>query len=299
VEPYVTPDRFRTMGFGIDLDGIDEVELRSILGRSSDRVNQIASAPGLPQPHDFRGGAITDESHIWRMGDGISVPMQRSIFLWHTPIVSVQSLRIRLTNTQGITFSASELMVFPDSVEIVSLAMTSVGMFGAYIVPEVGLDKPRVVASYTYGQLTPIVKQRLEPTDGRTFRAQDQWWDRSSPVVVYDAADAEVSSSDYTIDYDEGCIVFDDNQAADARYSASFVSKLPAGIATATGTLAAEKLGDREMRQRGMTGLRAIRVGEIALEKDAQMRGQATLVTPAEAQAEALLAPYKFLWAGA
>ena len=67
----------------------------------------------------------------------------------------------------------------------------------------------------------------------------------------------------------------------------------------ATGILAAEALGDREMRARGMTGLSSIRVGEIALEKDRQQRGGQTLVTPAVSEAESLLAGFKFLSAGA
>ena len=53
------------------------------------------------------------------------------------------------------------------------------------------------------------------------------------------------------------------------------------------------------MRGRGMSGLRAIQVGEISLEKDHQMRGGQTLVTPAQAEAESYLTPYHFMWAGA
>lgn len=299
MEPYVTPDHFRSMGFGVDLDGVDDVELRSILRRASDRVNTLAAAPGEPVPHDFRGGSITEEAHYWRMGNNVNEPSQRTIFLWHTPIRAVSEMKIRLTNTQGVSFGTSELMVFPNQVEIVSLAMTSAGLFGAFMVPEIGLTHPRVVTSYTYGYRIPVTKQTLDATDGRTFRAQDQWWARDEDVVVYDEADAEIAVADYTVDYDEGVIIFDTNQGPDAVRRASFTTTLPRGIAAATGILAAEALGDREVRARGMAGLRAVRVGEIALEKETQMRGQTTLVTPAVNEAMSYIDPYRFIWAGA
>lgn len=298
MEPYVTPERFKTMGFGIDLDSVDDSELRSVLRRASDRVNSITAAPGLPVQHDFRGGSISEEQHIWRMG-GVNEAAQRTIYLWHTPIKAISDLRILLTNSQGVVFDSTEVMVFEKSVEIVSLAMTSVGLFGSFIVPEIGLAKPRVQATYTYGYSIPVVKQTLDPTDGKTFRGQDQWWDSGEDVIVYDDEDAVIADTSYTVHYDEGTIEFNDNQDPDEIRKASFTTTLPPGIATATGILAAEALGDRETRTRGMSGLRSVRVGEIELEKEMQMRGGTTLVTPAVAEAEALLAPYRFIWAGA
>lgn len=296
-EPYVTPERFKTMGFGVDLDIIEDFELRSVLRRASDRVNAICAAPALPQQYDFRGGTITNEEHHWDAGNGVDVPAQRSVYLWHTPIKAVSDLRIRLTNSQGIVFDADELMVFDREVEIVSLAMTSAGLFGSYIVPEIGLSHPRIVASYTYGYLVPMTGQVLDPTDGTTYRAEDQWWDSGETTTIYENGTPRTTG--FTIDYDEGAVVFDSQQSTTSTFTASYTTKLPRGIATATGILAAEALGDSEMRARGMSGLRAIRVGEIALEKDQQMRGGTTLVTPALAEAEQLLAPYRFIWAGA
>lgn len=295
-EPYVTPERFKTMGFGVDLTEVEDFELRSVLTRASDRVNAICAAPGLPQPHDFRGGTITDEDHIWRMGDGVSQESQRSIYLWHYPIRTVTDLRIVLTNTQGVVFSPGELVVFDRTVEIVSLAMTSAGLFGAFVVPEIGLSKPRVRASYTYGYSIQMVGQTLDATDGLTYRGADQWWDLAEDVVVY-KDDVEVTSG-YTIDYNEGTVTFDDPQGPDAHITVSYTTKLPRAVATATGILAAESIGDSEMRARGMSGLRHIRVGEIELDKVDQMRGGTTLVTPAQAEAESLLAPFRFSWAG-
>jgi len=296
-EPYVTPERFKTMGFGVDLDNTEDFELRAVLRRASDRVNSICAAPAIPQQHDFRGGSIVSEEHHWNMGNGVNEPSQRSVYLWHYPIKAVSDLRIRLTNSQGIVFDSTELMVFDREVEIVSLALTSTGLFGAFIVPEIGLSHPRIVATYTYGSLVPMTGQVLEATDGLLYRAEDQWWDSGETTTIYE--NGSPITSDFTIDYDEGAVVFDSAQSTESKFTADYTTKLPRGIATATGILAAEALGDAEMRSRGMSGLRSVRVGEIELTKDHQMRGGTTLVTPALAEAEALLAPFKFSWAGA
>lgn len=295
---YVTPERFKTMGFGVDLDDLDDFEIRATLRRASDRVNTICAAPGLPQPHDFRGGTITDERHVWNMGDGITRPPSRSIYLWHYPILTVSSLRIDLTNLHYIDIAESERYVTDRSVEIVSLAMTASGIFGAAIVPEIGLNKPRVKASYTYGYRFPVTGEVLEPTDGKTYRAQDQWWLSSvAPVVYRDGV--VVSSGDYSVDYDEGTVTFSSNISGDVVVTADYTCRLARNIQTATGILAAEALGEREMRSRGMSGLSRISVGEIALEKDRPMRGAQTLVSPAVAEAEALLAGFRFISAAA
>jgi hypothetical protein len=296
-DPYVTPERFKTMGFGVDLDDVEDFELRSVLRRASDRVNAICAAPALPQQHDFRGGTITDEEHHWDMGDGVSQPMQRTIYLWHKPIRTVTEMKIRLTNTQGVLFDPAELVVFEDVVEIVSLAMTSIGLFGAYIVPEIGLAEPRIITSYTYGYQVSVTGETLEATDGTLFRAQDQWWDSTVAPKVYKNG-VEITTG-FTIDYDEGAVLFDVPPAAESTIKADYTTKLPRGIATATGILAAESLGEREMRSRGMGGLQGIRVGEIELQRVAQQRGGTTLVTPALAEAEQILSPFKFMWAGA
>ena len=60
---YLTPERFRTMGVGSDLDNIEEWELRSILQSASRSVDAYCNVPILPQRFIFRGGTMTDEDH--------------------------------------------------------------------------------------------------------------------------------------------------------------------------------------------------------------------------------------------
>ena len=289
---YVTPERFKTMGFGVDLADIEDFELRAALRRASDRVNTITAAP---DGHDFRGGVVTDETKRWRSG----AATQRTIFTYHYPIISVQRLAIDLTNQQYIEFTANELYVTERTIEVVSLTMTANGLFGAYIVPAIGLMHPVTKADYTYGRSYAKTKEVLEATDGKMWRAQHQWWDSTVAPVVRVNGGVKLAT-EYTVDYDEGTITVttpSDGLPADVIVDADFSTTMPDGIATATGILAAEALSDTEMRKRGMAGLRTVRVGEIALEKDTQMRGGQTLVTPAQAEAESYLAPHHFLYA--
>jgi len=293
---YVTPERFKTMGTGVDLAEVEDFELRSILRRASDRVNAITAAP---YGHDFRGGSVVNEEHPWNPGNGVSVQAERSVFLHNYPIVSVSKLHIRLTNTQYIAFQSNELYVTERFVEITSLAMTSIGLFGAFIVPEIGLAHPRSSTDYVYGQTFAKTGEGLDQTDGKTWRAQDQWWDDSETVTVY-VDGVEKSASEYTINYDEGTIEITtpiDGLPAGSVVTADYTTKLGEGIATATSILAAEALSDAENRRRGMAGLRSLRVGEIALEKDQTMRGSQTLATPAQLEAETYLNGWRFFTA--
>jgi len=294
---YMTPDRFRTMGFGVDLTDVQDYEIRAKLVSAAARVHTITAAPNEPQPHDFRGGTITNEEHFWNTGDGRAVPPQRSFHTWHYPIKTCTDMKIYLTNGRYIDIGETERYLTLRTVEIVSLAMTASGIFGAAVVPEIGLLNPVVKMSYTYGYEIPHVGEVLEDTEGdeTTYRAQDQWW-TSDDVTVY--VDGSEVTTGFTIDRDEGTITFGTAQTGSV-VKADYTSKLPREIAMASGILAAEALGDRETRSRGMSGLRSVRVGEIALEKDTPMRGGQTLVTPAQAEAEALLEGFSFISAGA
>jgi hypothetical protein len=294
----MTPERFKTMGFGVDLTDVKDHEIRAKLVSASSRVNVITAAPAEPRPHDFRGGTAVGERHFWNTGDGRAVPPKRQFWPWHYPLTGCSRLQIVLTNNRYIDIGETERYLTRRTIEIVSLAMTASGIFGAAIVPEIGLLNPVVEMDYTYGYSIPYAGELLEDTsaasDGLVFRAQDQWWTDDDVTVYVDGTEV---TTGFTIDRDEGAVTFAVEQTG--VVTADYTTRLPRDIAMATGILAAESLGDREIRARGMGGLRAIRVGEITLEKDQPMRGGQTLVTPAQAEAEALLSGYRFISAGA
>lgn len=294
---YMTPERFKTMGFGVDLTDVEDYEIRAKLASAKARVHTITAAPKLPQPHDFRGGSITAEEHFWNTGDGRAIPPKRQFYPWHYPVKTCSDMKIYLTNNRYIDIGETERYLTKRTIEIVSLAMTASGIFGAAIVPEIGLMNPVVRFDYTYGYEVPFVGEVLEDTigTGLTWRAQDQFWTSEDDVTIY--VDGVETAPD-SVDLEEGTVTFGSDQSGSV-VTADYTSKLPREIAMATGILAAEALGDRETRSRGMSGLRTIRVGEIALEKDTPMRGGQTLVTPAQAEAEALLSGFHFISAGA
>jgi len=294
---YVTPERFRTMGMGVDLDEVDDVSLRTTLAAASARVNVLCAAPGRPVPHDFRGGTITNERHRVRLADSPFGEVQRKFYLWHRPIISVSSVKFDVTNQQYIDFPDDDVYVTESWIEIVSLAMTGNGLFGAAIVPVIGLENVTGRFSYTYGRTIPIFWDELEATDARTYRAQNQWWTSDDVTVEVDGVEV---TTGFTINRDEGTIVFDAQQDPDSRITASYTTKLPFDIAYATALLAADAFADRETRARGMAGLRSLKVGEITMEKDSARRGERMGVQQsASPEIMSLLDGYRFMSAGA
>lgn len=293
---YVTVERFKTLGHGIDLTDVQDYEIAAKLDAAAGRIHAITAAPQEPQPHDFRGGTITAEQHLWNLGDGQSRAPSRSLWVRHYPLISVSALQIDLTNNRYITIAEDERYLTRRTIEIVSLAMTANGIFGAAVLPEIGLLNPQWKATYVYGRLIPMTGATLERITTTTYRAIDQWWDSTATTTIY-ADGSPVSPA--SIDYDEGLVTFAADPGETVKVTADYTTKLPRNIALAESILAVEALGDRENRARGMSGLQAIRVGEISLEAQRPSRGGQTLVTPAEAQAEALVDGFRFISAGA
>ena len=177
---YVSVERFKTMGFGIDLTDVEDYEIQAKLDEAGDEVHAITSAPMEPQPHDFRGGSITDERHDWYLGDERTKPPARSIWPWHYPILSVDSMRIDLTNNRYITIDETERYLTRRTIEITSLAMTASGIFGAAVIPEIGLLHPQVVLDYAYGHSFTRTGVTMQKISDFVFRGPDQWWDSTA-----------------------------------------------------------------------------------------------------------------------
>lgn len=289
---YVSPDKFRSGGWGIDLSSVEGVELRSILHRASSMVNHFCTVPTLPVEHDFRGGTIVDELGHWDMGSE-NATSHRRVYPYHRPVRSVSALSLSVTNSQGIVFSAPELYVGDSFVEVVSMAMTSYGLFGAAIIPAIGLVHPQVKITYSYGYELPVVNEELEVTDSRVFRAANQWWVPAIiPTVRIDGVEAD--PGDYTIDYDEGTVTLPaDDVTASTRVHVDYYHRLPQAIADATSMVAAELLGERNLTRKGLYGLVELAVGEVRVRRDFPRAG--IKVVGLNDRAASLLEPYKFM----
>lgn len=263
----VTPEKYRTMGFGIDLEGIEDVELVSILARAQSVAEGYCAVPRLPKPHSFLGGVIettSPEQHFWRLPENDFDMGSRRVYPYHWPLKTVEQFRVKVTNTQYVTIGPTELFVNNTEryVEVISLAFTGVGLFGA-ILPSLGLMKPVAEIAYTYGYTFDVTGERIYPTDARTYRALHQHWVADSAKVYVNGTEA--SAADYTVDLTEGTIVFDEPQVTGAVVVVDYQHKLPWEIRDGIAMIATHLLGEREHQSRGMTGVKSLKVAEVTI----------------------------------
>lgn len=285
---YVTPAKFRVSGTGVDLTGISDLELRSILSASTDMANEYCT---VPYGHDFRGGTVVDELGTWDMG-GAMIPGNRQVYPLHRPVKNVTELKIEVTRDQFISFDPDELHLSRDRTEVSSMALTSYGLFGAAIIPNIGLQRPQYRIAYSYGESIPVTNEELELDAGKMFRSQDQWWDEDvDPVIRVDGV--EVGPDDYTIDFDEGTVTLDGTVTDSTRVHADFSHRLHSGIARGTTVIATSELGERNMTRKGLSGLIELAVGDVRIRRDFPRAGVRVQGIPD--RAKQLLDPFRFI----
>jgi hypothetical protein len=162
--------------------------------------------------------------------------------------------------------------------------MTSYGLFGAAMLPYVGLAHPHVSLDYTYGSLYPTT-ERIYPDAvlDDTWRATVGFWDATTPIVKVNGT----PSVAFTADAMEGTITFTGTipEVTDA-IDVTYVGTLHPNISRATGIITAGKLVEKNLVAGGLGGLRSLRVAEIAIER-AVPRGGTAVIEPPTIPAEA------------
>ena len=295
---YLTPARFRTLGTGIDLTGVTDATLAATCERASAMIDSACAVPFLPVKHDFRGGTITGEQHKWRIPDNTFDLGQRRYYPFHDPLTSVQQFRIYVTNTQYVEIQPSDMFINRSEgyVEVVSLALTSVGLFNALIIPNVGLATPTARMNYTYGYDFPVTGEWLTNPSGdlKTYQGVNQWWDATIAATVYKNGTAITSG--FTLDYDEGTVTFTSALISSDVVRADYTYKLPTGIFQATALTVAAELGEDELRGKGMTKLASLEIAEVQLRRTMGRMGAVapSLSETVPPSAMTLLAPYVF-----
>ena len=300
MKPYLTAQKFRTMGFGVETEELTDSDLSILCQRAHAMVEAYCLVPRLPQIHDFRGGSVTGEQHSWRYPVGPVDVGQRKAWPYHWPVTQINQFRIKVTNTQYVEIAPSELFINNTDryVEVVSLAITSHGLFQALIVPNIGLATPVVEMDYDYGWSFTETEERLTFTDGFTWRAQHQWWKSTpAPVIKKNGAEQTVTTH-YTVDSDEGTITFTtgNDATADDIITATYTHTLPGEIRDAMGYLVAALEAEADAHRRGMAHLRRLTVEEVTMERqreDSANPGNAD-VAAISPQAAALLASFRF-----
>jgi hypothetical protein len=280
---YLTPSRYRTMGTGVTLpsDGV--------------LLNHIASASALvnayccvPHGYDFRGGTVTGEQHVWDVGNIKRSPSNR-VWPFNRPIKSVSSLSIEITNNQRISFSQEGSLYFHTTegwVEPVDLALTTYGVFGYGILPNIGLRQPVAKIDYTYGY-DFAAEEMVAAQSGGVFVADNQFF-TDEDIVLADPAGDVVLPADYTVNKTEGIVTLNTPPDIGDVYTLVYHYKVPPAVSRATALLVTELAGAASIASSGLTGLSGIKVEEVELRQ-----GKTNfLTTGISGPAASLLAPF-------
>jgi hypothetical protein len=282
---YLTPERFRAMGLGADIESLENFELRSILNRASQMVDAYCNVPLLPQRYSFKGGTITDEKHAWSTST--------RVYPWHKPVRTLTHMDIDATNEVYVRLQGSDLYIDQSSgfVEIVALAITPIGFFGATGL--VSLKNPVARISYTYGYDFAVRGEYLEATDAREYRALNQfWWDDPEPKVYVNGVEV---TTGFTINYEEGTVLFDVAKAPDDVVTVDYNHPVPSPVAEATGIVATSLISDRDLITKGLGNLAEIQVEEVRLRRDSRRTGSFVVADAVPDTAKALLSSYMFM----
>jgi hypothetical protein len=288
---YLSVERFKTMGFDVDLDGVDDVEIATVLNRAAAIVDAYCSVPQVPQPYAFFGGTMTREQHRWRLGTEITRGARR-LYTYARPIKEVSSFKIKVTNQVEATIGVNDLYINNSEgyVEVVSLAAVAYGVLPIGVVPNLGLYQPVAEITYDYGW-EETEYETVYATDGFTYRTQNPYISSGGNITVEVGGTAVTSG--FTIDYIDGVIVFDDHPVGDVKVNYTY--KLPRAISQATGDIAAELFAQRDLTAKGMRGLAAIQIAEVTLRRSFEggnVRDEIRDKIPATALI--LLEPYRF-----
>lgn len=278
--PYLTPARYGRMGFGTEAQSA--ADLRSLIRRAQVSIDRYCSLPLTPVRMSFRGGQVVGEEHGYDLGNGPTRPPQKAFWPRNTPLISVEQLRIYVTNAQYIEFQTGELFLTKESIHVTSLTVTSVGLFGVATMPIMGLHTPIAKIDYTYGYSYDVVDEELSTEDSLTYWALNQFWTAADVTVKVNGT---VVTTGFTIDRNEGTIVFGASQGS-AIVTASYTHPLLPEVAEAVGLTVESAISRHDLITRGMGGLRSLRVDDIEMERDSGTRTgqQRSLTIPDEAK---------------
>jgi hypothetical protein len=266
LQTYCSPLRYQHGGFGVANTGT-ALSLRNKLVAASAQVDTFCNASLLPDKHDFRGGSVTDENHVWKPPTPLlNEPGARRVFLNHRPIRTVTAFSIEYTNTYSMSLTPDQMMVNPSGgfIEIVASQPTIIGYppLGFWF----GLYEPFTLTSYTYGWQFASPGDVLEAVSPNLYMASHgSWLEGGDVTVTIDGA--EIDPTDYTVNTDDGTVSFADSVDPDPDQvaTASYTYTLPSAIETATAIIATDSFGQTRLSERGMLGLQSIRVADVAL----------------------------------
>ncbi len=289
---YVTPARYRTMGFGADLDEVDDGQLAMQLRLASGLVTRYCNRPAS---YDFRGGVVVGEAHPWRIGNEHVPQGSMGIFPKCKPLTQLDSFRIYVSNTQYLDVSTGYISYGPGGMLTPVIAASSIGIWSYGAIPVAGFPVPEARIDYSYQFLHSDIDEEMFPEGAGVYRAANQWW-TDDPVTVLKNGTALTITTDYTIDFDEGTIDLSDAQQDDMDLddviTVSYTHSLPEDVRDATAVVMTDLLGATAIVGAGLQGLSRIKAEEIELATDAKSSISAGDISE---RAKMLLAAYREL----
>jgi hypothetical protein len=281
---YLTPLRYRHSGLGIDTSGKSDADLAAAIDIATYLVNAYTAAP---TGHDFRGGVIVDEEHVWDVGNQYK-PGSGRLWPYHRPITDATRLRLYVTRSQYIEFGADNLFfntklgyVEPVGTPSTTALFTSIPPWT--LTAEVGK------LSYAYGQEIPVVGEVPTITSDGLLLAMNSFWTDDAPTLK--VAGDTIDPDDYTYDAEEGTVTINDGVDRTKTYRLDYVHTLPTAVARATSLIVTDLLGFSNINASGLTGLSGIRVEEIELRQSSKVGFTVDAISPA---AKILLNPFSF-----
>ena len=279
---YLTPNRYRTLGTGVDLSETDDAELRAILTNASLMANRAAHAP---INYSFLGGTVVNEEHQWQTGNVYKRPSGR-LWPFNRPIREVSGVRINVTRTNYIDFADDQLFTQTDLGYTEPVAAPSTTALFTSVPPWL-LTSPVAYVNYTYGWQFDVVDEPMASYSGY-LQADNQFWFSEEDVVLKKNG-ATVLAADYTVDYTEGTIVPDATWTDSDEFLVSYSYKLPPDVRTAVQLIATDLVAQHHIAAAGLIGLSGIKVEEVELRQSSKVNFAVTPVSPA---AQAYLGPY-------
>ncbi len=294
----LSPRRYLRQGYGLALpDNYTLSTLRSKLIQAQDQVSRYCNVPKQPNPFDWRGGTMTNETHQWKIINPLAYgPGARRVYLNAGPIKEVTAFHLDLGKTYLVEVDPGPniyINALENYIELVAINPTIAGFYPLAV--NLGLYNPIARTSYLYGWQFPVAGDVLEAETPTLFSAAYGNWDSAiTPAIYFD--DAEVDPADYTINYDDGTVLFTSSTAPGVGVDvvADYTYTVPDPVVQGIGLTATSLIGASRMAARGMTGLQSIKVAEVALTafQPSQMVTKNGATIPAEAAS--LLDGYAF-----
>ena len=263
-QSYLSVNRFLDGGYGIDTSTFTRSQLRNILVRATTNVNRYCSVPSIPQAFDFRGGSVTGEKHQWPYVAPLLIQSgSRRVYLNQKPLKDVSSFVLRLAKDYTVSLDPVKNIVVNQMegyVEVVALTPVITGYFP--VGWNFGLWNPLAEVDYTYGWDFEVVGDECEAVSTVLYTSSHGNWSADAPTVYVDGV---VQSSGYTVNRDDGSILFATAPDGEAVVTVDYTYLCPDAISQATGIVATDLIGQARIASRGMIGLSSIRVAEVAI----------------------------------